>query len=45
MEQNADLALRMAHHGYVLETGRVVVEGTPETLRNNGAVRRSYLGR
>ena len=45
VEQNADLALRMAHHGYVLETGRVVVEGTPETLRNNGAVRRSYLGR
>ncbi|MEX1252845.1 MAG: ABC transporter ATP-binding protein [Dehalococcoidia bacterium] len=44
VEQNAELALRMAHHGYLLETGQVVLEGTGETLRNNGAVRRSYLG-
>jgi branched-chain amino acid transport system ATP-binding protein len=45
VEQNAELALRMAHQGYLLETGRVVLEGTGEMLRNDGAVRRSYLGR
>ena len=45
VEQNAELALRMTRHGYVLETGRVALDGTPEALRNNGAVRRSYLGR
>jgi branched-chain amino acid transport system ATP-binding protein len=45
VEQNADLALRMADHAYVLETGRVALEGTPEALRSTGAVRRSYLGR
>jgi branched-chain amino acid transport system ATP-binding protein len=45
VEQNAELALRMTRHGYVLETGRVVLDGTAEALRNNGAVRRSYLGR
>jgi branched-chain amino acid transport system ATP-binding protein len=44
VEQNATLALRMAHRGYVLETGRVVLDGTGETLRNNAAVQRSYLG-
>ena len=44
VEQNADIALRMAQQGYLLETGRVVLAGTGEALRNNPAVRRSYLG-
>jgi branched-chain amino acid transport system ATP-binding protein len=44
VEQNADIALRMAQQGYLLETGRVVLEGSGEALRNNPAVRRSYLG-
>jgi branched-chain amino acid transport system ATP-binding protein len=45
VEQNAELALRLAQYGYVLETGRVVLAGTNEMLRNDGAVQRSYLGR
>lgn len=44
VEQNAHLALQIAQHGYVLETGRVVLEDTGENLRRNEAVRRSYLG-
>jgi branched-chain amino acid transport system ATP-binding protein len=44
VEQNADIALRMAQQGYLLETGRVVLAGTGEALRNDPAVRRSYLG-
>jgi branched-chain amino acid transport system ATP-binding protein len=44
VEQNADIALRMAEQGYLLETGRVVLAGTGEALRNDPAVRRSYLG-
>jgi branched-chain amino acid transport system ATP-binding protein len=44
VEQNAHLALAIAQQGYVLETGRVVIEDTGENLRRNEAVRRSYLG-
>ena len=44
VEQNAALALRLADHAYLLETGRVVVSGSAETVRNDEAVRRSYLG-
>lgn len=45
VEQNAYLALRIAHYGYVLETGRVALNGSGEELRHDEAVRHSYLGR
>jgi branched-chain amino acid transport system ATP-binding protein len=44
VEQNASLALDLADHAYLLETGRVVISGPAEELRRNDAVRRSYLG-
>jgi branched-chain amino acid transport system ATP-binding protein len=44
VEQNASLALDLAVHAYLLETGRVVLSGPAETLRMEEGVRRSYLG-
>jgi len=44
VEQNAQLALGMADRAYVLETGRIVLEGTGEELLENPAVRKAYLG-
>ena len=44
VEQNATLALELADHVYLLETGRVVISGPSERIRNDEAVRRSYLG-
>jgi branched-chain amino acid transport system ATP-binding protein len=44
VEQNANLALEIAHYGYVLETGRVALADTSENLRKSEAVQRSYLG-
>jgi branched-chain amino acid transport system ATP-binding protein len=44
VEQNASLALDLADHAYLLETGRVVMSGPAETLRKDEGVRRSYLG-
>jgi branched-chain amino acid transport system ATP-binding protein len=44
VEQNAALALELAEHAYVLETGRVAVEGTSEQMKSDETVRRSYLG-
>ena len=44
VEQNARLALRAAQRAYVLEVGRVVVEGASDELRQNESVRKSYLG-
>jgi branched-chain amino acid transport system ATP-binding protein len=44
VEQNARLALAHASRAYVLEVGRVVVEGTSDELRVNESVRKSYLG-
>jgi branched-chain amino acid transport system ATP-binding protein len=44
VEQNARLALRAAQRAYVLEVGRVVVEGASDELRQNESVRTSYLG-
>ena len=44
VEQNATLALELADHVYLLETGRVVVSGPSSVIRNDEAVRRSYLG-
>lgn len=44
VEQNANLALRIASHGYVLETGRIILNDTTQNLRTNPAVRSAYLG-
>jgi branched-chain amino acid transport system ATP-binding protein len=44
VEQNARSALRVARRGYVLENGRVVLEGTSEELLRNRDVQRAYLG-
>ncbi|MCX5734987.1 MAG: branched-chain amino acid ABC transporter ATP-binding protein, partial [candidate division NC10 bacterium] len=45
VEQNARGALAIADRGYVLEAGRVVLEGTAEELLANKDVQRAYLGR
>ncbi len=44
VEQNAKLAMKVSHFGYVLETGKVVLEGNSQTLMDDEAVKRSYLG-
>jgi branched-chain amino acid transport system ATP-binding protein len=44
VEQNAELALRLARHGYVLETGSVALEGEADGLMDNPHVRKAYLG-
>jgi branched-chain amino acid transport system ATP-binding protein len=44
VEQNAKLAMKVSHFGYVLETGKVVLEGNSKTLMDDEAVKRSYLG-
>jgi branched-chain amino acid transport system ATP-binding protein len=44
VEQNARLALQIADRGYVIETGRIALEGTAEELQNNDMVRHAYLG-
>ena len=43
-EQNANIALNFATYGYILENGRVVLDGAAETLRNNEDVKEFYLG-
>ena len=44
VEQNAQMALSIAHRGYVLETGKVVAPGTGEQLLEDEAVKKAYLG-
>jgi branched-chain amino acid transport system ATP-binding protein len=44
VEQNAALALGLADHAYLMETGRVVMSGPAAELRQNDAIRRAYLG-
>jgi branched-chain amino acid transport system ATP-binding protein len=44
VEQNAHIALSIGDRGYVLEAGRLVAEGDPETLWNNDEIRAAYLG-
>jgi branched-chain amino acid transport system ATP-binding protein len=44
VEQNAVIALRLADHAYLMETGRMVMSGAATELRENDAVRRAYLG-
>ena len=43
-EQNTNIALRYAKYGYILENGRVVLDGTAEELRDNADVKEFYLG-
>ncbi|MBU0724885.1 MAG: ABC transporter ATP-binding protein [Alphaproteobacteria bacterium] len=43
-EQNTNVALRYANYGYILENGRVVMDGEAEALRNNEDVKEFYLG-
>ena len=44
VEQNAAMALELADHAYLIETGRIVLSGTAGEIKSNDAVRRSYLG-
>jgi branched-chain amino acid transport system ATP-binding protein len=44
VEQNANMALHIAHRGYVLETGRIVLEDDAKNLMHNEDVKKSYLG-
>lgn len=44
VEQNARMALTVAHRGYVLQTGQIVLAGTAKDLQTNETVRKAYLG-
>src|SRR5947209_4337718 len=44
VEQNANLALEVSHYGYVLETGRIILEDNSAELRQNPQVKSAYLG-
>jgi branched-chain amino acid transport system ATP-binding protein len=44
VEQNAHMALQIAHHAYVLETGKIALQGPAAEIRGNDEVRKAYLG-
>ncbi|MBI3998538.1 MAG: ABC transporter ATP-binding protein, partial [Armatimonadetes bacterium] len=44
VEQNAFMALSIAHRAYVLQTGEVILQGSAAELRENPEVKRAYLG-
>lgn len=44
VEQNANVALQTATYGYVMENGRVVLDGSAEALANNADIKEFYLG-
>ena len=44
VEQNANLAVKIAHHVYVLETGNIVASGTSDEIARDDSVRKAYLG-
>ncbi len=44
VEQNANMALRLAHRAYVLETGHIMISGTGQELMGNPKVKEAYLG-
>jgi branched-chain amino acid transport system ATP-binding protein len=44
VEQNLHKALSIAHHGYVIQTGRIVMQGSGHELANNDEVKKAYLG-
>ncbi len=45
VEQNANMALKAAHHGYVMEVGEITLSGTGKELANNESVKAAYLGK
>lgn len=45
VEQNANMALKISHYGYALETGRIVLYDASENLLNNEMVKKAYLGK
>ncbi len=44
VEQNANMAMSIASYGYVLQTGRVMLLGSAQSLRDNEMVQQAYLG-
>jgi branched-chain amino acid transport system ATP-binding protein len=44
VEQNAKAALRLAHRAYVLETGKIVMQGKASLLENDPGIKKAYLG-
>ncbi len=44
VEQNAKMALQLAHYGYIIEAGKIVLSGEARSLLENESVRDSYLG-
>ncbi|MCA9992614.1 MAG: ABC transporter ATP-binding protein, partial [Anaerolineales bacterium] len=44
VEQNAHMALQVAHRGYVLQTGQIVLENTAANLQADATVQKAYLG-
>jgi branched-chain amino acid transport system ATP-binding protein len=44
VEQNVFLALQVAHRGYVLEVGKIILEGDIEQFKDSELVKRAYLG-
>ena len=44
VEQNANMALAIAHRAYVLETGKIVTSGNAQDLLNDSAIKNAYLG-
>ncbi|GIM30509.1 hypothetical protein CPJCM30710_31750 [Clostridium polyendosporum] len=44
VEQNANLALKVADYGYVMETGKMIIEGSGKDLINNEDIKKAYLG-
>lgn len=44
VEQNVELSLKIAHRGYLLESGHVVLEGRTDTLLEHAEVKRAFLG-
>jgi branched-chain amino acid transport system ATP-binding protein len=44
VEQNARMALRVANRGYVIQTGRIVLQGAASALLHSDVVRKAYLG-
>ena len=44
IEQNANMALKIADYAYVLETGKIVLEGNASELLSNADVKKAYLG-
>jgi branched-chain amino acid transport system ATP-binding protein len=44
VEQNASLALEIAHEAYVLQTGKIVLSGSARTLKDDPRIRDAYLG-